>query len=66
MRHTRALNRVGLGFVACIAVFSFALPAVLAAGAPGPGESIDQLYEKVKKEGGKLTVYAALSARSME
>ena len=34
--------------------------------APGAVDSIDQLYEKVRKEGGKLTVYAALSARSME
>jgi iron(III) transport system substrate-binding protein len=66
MRRSSPVNRVGLGIVACIAVFIFALPAVLAAGAPGPGESMDQLYEKVKKEGGKLTLYAALSARSME
>jgi iron(III) transport system substrate-binding protein len=66
MRRSAPLNRIGLGLVAYIAVFISALPAALAAGAPGPGESIDQLYEKVKKEGGKLTVYAALSARSME
>jgi hypothetical protein len=44
----------------------FTLPLVLAAGAQGSGESIDQLYEKVKKEAGKLAIYAALSARSME
>jgi ABC-type glycerol-3-phosphate transport system substrate-binding protein len=66
MQRRSPLNRFGLGLVASIAVFSFALPLVLAAGAPGSGESIDQLYEKVKKEGGKLTIYAALSARSME
>jgi iron(III) transport system substrate-binding protein len=60
------LNRIGLGMVAFIVVSIFALSAVFAAGAPGAGESLDQLYEKVKKEGGKLTIYAALSARSME
>ena len=66
MRLRFPLNRIGLGIVVGIAISIFALPAVFAAGAPGAGESIDQLYEKVKKEGGKLTVYAALSARSME
>jgi iron(III) transport system substrate-binding protein len=66
MRLRFPLNRVGLGIVVGIAITIFALPAVFAASAPGAGESIDQLYEKVKKEGGKLTVYAALSARSME
>jgi iron(III) transport system substrate-binding protein len=66
MRRNAPLDRVGLGLIACLAVFSFALPTALAASATGPGESIDQLYEKVKKEGGKLTLYAALSARSME
>lgn len=60
------MNRVGLGIVAFITTSIFALPIVLGAGAPGAGESIDQLYDKVKKEGGKLTIYAALSARSME
>ena len=60
------LNRFGLGMVFCMVVSIFALPAVFAAAAPGAGESLDQLYEKVKKEGGKLTVYAALSARSIE
>ena len=66
MRPRSSLVRLGLASAACIAVFIFALPIVLAAGASGPDESIDQLYEKAKKEGGKLTVYSALSARSME
>ena len=66
MRLSSLLNRVGLGIVACITASIFALPIVFGAGAPGAGESIDQLYDKVKKEGGKLTIYAALSARSME
>jgi iron(III) transport system substrate-binding protein len=30
------------------------------------GETIDELYEKAKKEGGKLVLYSALSARSAE
>ena len=29
-------------------------------------ESLDQLYDKVKKEGGKVTLYAPLSPRAME
>jgi iron(III) transport system substrate-binding protein len=49
-----------------IFVCVFALSNVFAASAPGATDSIDQLYEKVKKEGGKLTVYAALSATSIE
>jgi iron(III) transport system substrate-binding protein len=35
-------------------------------GAAAKTESIDDLYEKVKKEGGQLTLYIALSARSEE
>jgi ABC-type glycerol-3-phosphate transport system substrate-binding protein len=66
VRHRSPLNRAVLRLVAGIGAFIFAVPVVLAASAPGPGESIDQLYEKVKKEGGRLTIYAALSARSTE
>jgi ABC-type glycerol-3-phosphate transport system substrate-binding protein len=66
MQRRSPLTRVVLGFIAFIAIFSFALRPALAAGAQVPGESIDQLYEKVKKEAGKLAIYAALSARSME
>jgi iron(III) transport system substrate-binding protein len=43
--------------------------AALAASAPASAskaESMDELYEKVKKEGGQLTLYIALSARSEE
>jgi iron(III) transport system substrate-binding protein len=36
------------------------------AGAQTKPESLDELYEKVKKEGGKLTLYVALSSRSSE
>jgi len=53
-----------------LAIVSFLLSAscfsfVFAAGAPA-GESLDQLYEKAKKEGGKVTLYAPLSSRAME
>src|SRR4029077_5259871 len=48
-----------------ILVSVLALPAAFAASAPGAGESVDQLYEKAKKDG-KLTLYPPLSSRSME
>ncbi|HEX9262922.1 MAG TPA: hypothetical protein VF977_01015, partial [Candidatus Binatia bacterium] len=53
-----------------LAIVSFLLSAscfsfVFAAGAPA-GESLAQLYEKAKKEGGKVTLYAPLSSRAME
>jgi iron(III) transport system substrate-binding protein len=66
MRHRFALNCLGLSVGVCIFACVLALSKVLAAGAPGAAESIDQLYDKAKKEGGKLTLYAALSANSIE
>lgn len=36
------------------------------AAAPAKSESMDELYEKVKKDGGRLVLYIALSARSEE
>ena len=36
------------------------------AGAPPRSESLDDLYEKAKKEGGRLVLYIALSPRSEE
>jgi iron(III) transport system substrate-binding protein len=64
MRHKALTTR----FAHVIVIYAFvslvALPAVFA-GAPG-AETLEELYEKTKKEGGKLTLYAALSARSME
>ena len=42
------------------------LAMVLVAGPGLAAESLDQLYEKAKKEGGTLTLYAPLSARTME
>jgi len=54
-------------FLAILA-FSIASPALptSTAGAQTRAESLDDLYEKAKKEGGKLTLYIALSARSSE
>lgn len=43
-----------------------ALPAARAASAPTKIDSHDELYEKAKKEGGKLNLYASLSANSIE
>ena len=59
-------KRFGLSIAAYVFVSSLFLPAVFAASAPTASESIDQLYDKAKKEGGKVTVYAPLSNRSME
>ncbi len=42
------------------------LALVLAPGAATAAESLDQLHDKAKQEGGKLTLYAPLSARTME
>lgn len=37
-----------------------------AASAPTKAESLDELHEKAKKEGGKLNLYASLSGNSIE
>ena len=62
IRH-RALT---IHFVICVCAALLAFPVVFAVSAAGAAESIDELSEKGKKEGGKLNLYAALSARSME
>jgi hypothetical protein len=61
-RHNDRSNYFGLGIIFHVLLSICALPAVFCAAA----ESLDDLHEKAKKEGGKLTIYAALSARSME
>lgn len=56
-------------FVQIFALFSIFAPglyAATAASAPGKGESIDELYDKAKKEGGQLSLYIAFSAQSEE
>jgi iron(III) transport system substrate-binding protein len=66
IRHKALTIRFVHVTVVYVCVALLALPAVFAAGAPGAAESLEELHEKAKKEGGKLTLYAALSARSME
>jgi iron(III) transport system substrate-binding protein len=61
-RHQFPLHHFSLGIVLYALLSIGALPAVFGAAA----QSLDELHEKAKKEGGKLTIYAALSARSME
>ena len=51
-----------LGTVLCICSLSAAFPAA----SPAATDSIAELHDKAKKEGGKLTLYAPLSARAME
>jgi iron(III) transport system substrate-binding protein len=65
-RSSASLNRLGLRIGFCVFVSLLWGPAVFGASAPPAGESIDQVYEKAKKEGGKVTVYAPFSNRSME
>lgn len=57
-----------LGLSVAMIVFTalLARAPVWAASAAAPAESLDQLAERVKKEGGKVTVYASLSNRSIE
>jgi ABC-type glycerol-3-phosphate transport system substrate-binding protein len=62
IRHTFRLHRPCPGIVLYLLLSIWALPAVYGAAA----ESLDELHQKARKEGGKLTIYAALSARSME
>jgi iron(III) transport system substrate-binding protein len=59
-------NWFGLTVVVYAFVAHLSLLPVRAASAPATVESIDQVYEKAKKEGGKVTVYAPYSNRSME
>ena len=47
-------------------LFLLCLTVVLAPSLHAASESLDQLHEKAKKEGGKLMLYAPLSARAME
>jgi iron(III) transport system substrate-binding protein len=65
-RLTALSNWFGLSVVIYVFVSLLSLPPVLAASAPALAESLDQVYEKAKKEGGKVTVYAPFSNRSIE
>jgi iron(III) transport system substrate-binding protein len=54
------------GWVLAAALLLITVSVARAASAPAKPESLDQLYEKAKKEGGKLNLYVALSQRSIE
>lgn len=73
------MNRNNTFFNCFVGVFVFYAflcvlhaPAADAASPSSPAataaksESLDELYEKVKKEGGQLTLYSSLSVRSEE
>ena len=65
-RLTSVSNWIGLSVATHIFVSFLTLAPVFAASAAAPAESLDQLAERVKKEGGKVSVYASFSNRSME
>lgn len=63
----RRSTRFTTSVLALIGLLSLsAIPSARAANAPTKTESLDELYEKAKKEGGKLNLYASLSANSIE
>jgi iron(III) transport system substrate-binding protein len=62
IRYHLESNGVRLGIILCV----LSLPAVFPAPSPAATDSIAEIYEKAKKEGGKLTLYAPLSSRAME
>ncbi|MBI3065723.1 MAG: extracellular solute-binding protein [Deltaproteobacteria bacterium] len=67
--HKPSPRCVGIGVTGCLLVAALTLIAgrvVFAASAPAKPESLDELYEKAKKEGGKINLYLALSQRSTE
>ena len=71
MNHCKNSLRVGMSAASLVIAlcYLFALgtmSSVRAAAAPSKTESLDELYEKAKKEGGKLNLYASLSANSIE
>jgi iron(III) transport system substrate-binding protein len=50
--------------IALLTAFAPGLRVARAASAPAKSESLDELYEKAKKEGGQLTLYIAFSSQS--
>ena len=61
IRYTFPSKVLRLGIILCI----LSLPAAFPARSPAATDPITELHEKAKKEGGKLTLYAPLSARAM-
>lgn len=69
--HTRnsCAGPMGIGAIGCLLLLSLTLlgaSATCAASAATKMDSLEELHEKAKKEGGKLTLYVALSQRSTE
>ena len=69
-RGTNSL-RIGMStaslVIALCYLFALAiLSTVGAAAAPSKTKSLDELYEKAQKEGGKLNLYASSSANSID
>jgi len=65
--HIPATKLFPAGALALMALLSFTtLPAARAVSAPTKIDTLDELHEKAKKEGGKLNLYASLSANSIE
>ena len=63
---TRKARSNGIGLATLLYIFACIYESsVFAASAPA-SESVDQLYEKAKKEGGQITVDAPLSNRAIE
>ena len=68
-RNKNATTRLVIGIGRCLVAAAVTLSVssvVFAASAPAKVESLEELYEKAKKEGGKLNLYVALSQRSTE
>ena len=63
-------SRVGAMLFILLSVVTISMAGLIsnvrAAGAPAKVESLDELYAKAKKEGGKLNLYASLSAASVD
>jgi iron(III) transport system substrate-binding protein len=56
----------GLVLIVLPVILYSQIASAASAGAPAKSESIDELYEKAKKEGGRLSLYAPLSTRTQE
>jgi iron(III) transport system substrate-binding protein len=65
-RLTALSNRFGLSVVIYVLISLWSLSPLFAAYAPTSSETLEQLHEKAKKEGGNVTVYVPFSNRSIE
>jgi hypothetical protein len=64
---SREKTFIPTGALILFAILHFgAVPARAASAPTSKVDSLDELYEKTKKEGGKLNLYASLSANSIE